>query len=83
MTTREGQKQHHHVTIKPLQRQVAEHKDVLKLVVQLNTTVASIKPQVQELLERFKKYSDIWTQVMNGVLFDITLPGIIRAYAFL
>ena len=49
--------------IKPLHKIVGEHKDVVKIVVQLNSIVSTIKPEVTELLNKFLCYSELWDEV--------------------
>ncbi|ELU05307.1 hypothetical protein CAPTEDRAFT_162628 [Capitella teleta] len=46
--------------IKSLHKIVAEHKDIVKIIIQLNSIVATIKPDVQELLDQFLTYSELW-----------------------
>ena len=52
--------------IKPLHKIVAEHKDVVKIAMQLNSIVATIKPEVSTLLKEYAIYDELWAEV-NGV----------------
>ena len=49
--------------IKPLHKLVGDHKDVVKIVIQLNTIVSTIKPEIADVLEQFSVFSELWTQV--------------------
>ena len=49
--------------IKPLYKIVADHKDVTKIGVQLQSVIQTIKPNVKEVLDQFYKYSELWTSV--------------------
>ncbi|KAJ8315371.1 LOW QUALITY PROTEIN: hypothetical protein KUTeg_007521 [Tegillarca granosa] len=46
--------------IKPLHKIISEHKDVVKIVIQLNSIISTFKLDVQEVLEVFSKYSHLW-----------------------
>ncbi|KAK3576985.1 hypothetical protein CHS0354_005992 [Potamilus streckersoni] len=46
--------------IKPLSKIISEHKDVVKIVIQLNSIISTFKSDVNELLELFTKYNHLW-----------------------
>ncbi|XP_032037004.1 dynein heavy chain 5, axonemal-like [Aythya fuligula] len=50
------------VALKPLDKQIIEHKDVNKVVIQLNTVVFSLKTKVADLLNSFSEFSVIWNK---------------------
>ncbi|KAL2308160.1 hypothetical protein Nmel_001164 [Mimus melanotis] len=56
-------------TLKPLDKQIIEHKDVNKVVIQLNTIILSLKTEALVLLKNFFEFSDIWNKV-NYMLND-------------
>ena len=45
---------------KPLHKIIAEHKDVNKLVISLNTSMNAFKEEVQDILRNFTGYSELW-----------------------
>ncbi|GAB1603059.1 dynein axonemal heavy chain 5 [Argonauta hians] len=49
-------------TIKPFHRLVSDHKDVVKIVIQLGSAITTFKTEVQTMLTNFSKYSELWTQ---------------------
>uniref|UniRef100_A0A8C3UM51 Dynein axonemal heavy chain 5 n=1 Tax=Catharus ustulatus TaxID=91951 RepID=A0A8C3UM51_CATUS len=51
------------VALKPLDKQIIEHKDVNKVVIQLNTVILSLKTEAQVLLKSFSEFSDTWNKV--------------------
>lgn len=51
------------VALKPLDKQIIEHKDVNKVVIQLNTIILSLKTEALVLLKTFSEFSDIWNKV--------------------
>lgn len=51
------------VALKPLDKQIIEHKDVNKVVIQLNTIISSLKTEVSDLLNSFSEFSGIWNKV--------------------
>ena len=51
------------VALKPLDKQIIEHKDVNKVVIQLNTIILSLKTEASDLLNSFSEFSGIWNQV--------------------
>ena len=51
--------------IKPLHKVISEHKDVVKIVIQLNSIISTFKGDVQESLDVYTKYSELWNQVSN------------------
>ncbi|XP_054621741.1 dynein axonemal heavy chain 5 isoform X3 [Dunckerocampus dactyliophorus] len=48
--------------LKPLDRQLAEHKDVSRLVMQLNTVVSSLKSATVDMLSDLTDFSTLWHQ---------------------
>ena len=59
--------------IKPLHKLVGEHKDIVKIVIQLQSIVSTIKPEVQELLDTFSKYKDLWDMVRGFLCFILNI----------
>lgn len=55
--------------IKPLHKIVSEHKDVNKIVIQLNSIISTFKGEVEDVLKDFNKYSDLWSVVSD---FDLS-----------
>lgn len=49
--------------IKPLHKIIAEHKDVTKIVIQLNSIITQNKMEAQEVLDIFTKDSHLWDKV--------------------
>ncbi|KAL5009929.1 hypothetical protein ScPMuIL_012234 [Solemya velum] len=49
-------------TIKPLHKIISEHKDIVKIVIQLNSIISTFKMDVQDVLEHFTKYSHLWSK---------------------
>lgn len=54
--------------IKPLHKVISEHKDVVKIVIQLNSIISTFKGDVQESLDVYTKYSELWNQVSYQTL---------------
>ncbi|XP_043921456.1 dynein axonemal heavy chain 5-like [Protopterus annectens] len=50
------------VVLKPLDKQLTEHKDISKVVIQLSTIISSMKSESMQVLDIFSKYSSIWDQ---------------------
>ncbi|XP_062377845.1 dynein axonemal heavy chain 5 [Sardina pilchardus] len=50
------------ITLKPLDRQLAEHKDVTKAVVQLSSIVSSLKADAGDVLGGLAHFSILWNQ---------------------
>lgn len=55
-------------TIKPLHKIISEHKDIVKIVIQLNSIISTFKMDVQEVLEHFTKYTHLWSKVSVGCI---------------
>lgn len=53
------------VALKPLDKQIVEHKDINKVVMQLNTIILSLKTEASDLLNSFSGFSGIWDKVRN------------------
>lgn len=51
------------VALKPLDKQIIEHKDVNKVVIQLNTVILSLRTEASDLLNSFSEFSGIWNKV--------------------
>lgn len=51
------------MALKPVDKQIIEHKDVNKVVIQLNTIILSLKSEALVLLKTFSEFSDIWNKV--------------------
>lgn len=51
------------VVLKPLDKQLSEHKDIIKVVVQLSSIISSLKADAIDVLENFSSFSNLWTQV--------------------
>ena len=49
--------------IKPLHKIISEHKDVVKIVIQLNSIISTFKLEVQEVIDNFSNYSHLWEKV--------------------
>ncbi|XP_061094941.1 dynein axonemal heavy chain 5 [Conger conger] len=50
------------IVLKPLDRQLSEHKDVTKAVVQLGSIVSSLKADAGDVLDEFSHFSTLWNQ---------------------
>ncbi|XP_066545990.1 dynein axonemal heavy chain 5-like [Amia ocellicauda] len=50
------------VVLKPLARQLSEHKDISKLVVQLGSIVSALKTDAKDHLKGFSCFSSLWSQ---------------------
>ncbi|KAM6444422.1 dynein axonemal heavy chain 5-like [Rhynochetos jubatus] len=50
------------VPLKPLDKQIIEHKDVNKMVIRLNTIILSLKDKASDLLNSFSEFSGIWNK---------------------
>ncbi|XP_069476735.1 dynein axonemal heavy chain 5-like [Ambystoma mexicanum] len=50
------------VVLKPLDKQISEHKDVNKVIIQLSTMILSLKIDATDVLNSFSKFSGIWNQ---------------------
>ncbi|XP_041103970.1 dynein heavy chain 5, axonemal [Polyodon spathula] len=50
------------VVLKPLDKQLSEHKDIIKVVVQLGSIISSLKADAIDVLENFSSFSNLWTQ---------------------
>ncbi|XP_056155233.1 dynein axonemal heavy chain 5 [Lampris incognitus] len=48
--------------LRPLDRQVAEHKDVAKSVIQLSSVVSSVRAQAADTLRELSHFSMLWNQ---------------------
>lgn len=51
--------------VKSLSRIVAEHKDVTKLVVQINSMFNVFKDQISQVINEYSIFSELWTEVSN------------------
>lgn len=63
------------VVLKPLDKQISEHKDVIKVVIQLSSIVFYLKTDATDVLNSFTKFSRIWIEVkhlsLNFLYIDI------------
>ncbi|XP_031445281.1 dynein heavy chain 5, axonemal-like [Phasianus colchicus] len=50
------------LALKPLDKQIVEHKDVNKVVIQLSTVILSLKARASDLLNSFSEFSGIWNK---------------------
>ncbi|CAJ1081553.1 dynein axonemal heavy chain 5 isoform X1 [Xyrichtys novacula] len=48
--------------LRPLERQLAEHKDITKAVMQLGSIVSSLRTQAAETLDQLSHFSTLWNQ---------------------
>lgn len=69
------------VALKPLCKQIIEHKDVNKVAIQLNTIILSLKTEALVLLKTFSEFSDIWNKV-NYMLNIIRCCAVKSKYIF-
>ena len=49
--------------INPLHKVISEHKDVVKIVIQLNSIISTFKSDVQEVIESYSQYGHLWAKV--------------------
>lgn len=56
--------------IKPLHKIISEHKDVVKIVIQLNSIISTFKSDVQEVIESYGQYGHLWAKVSEQQTFD-------------
>ncbi|XP_070190341.1 dynein axonemal heavy chain 5-like isoform X2 [Littorina saxatilis] len=56
----EGAKIMQPTQIKPLHKVISEHKDVVKIIIQLNSIISTFKGDVQESLDDYTKYAELW-----------------------
>uniref|UniRef100_A0AAZ3RNU2 Dynein, axonemal, heavy chain 5 n=1 Tax=Oncorhynchus tshawytscha TaxID=74940 RepID=A0AAZ3RNU2_ONCTS len=73
----------HILVLKPLDRQLAEHKDVTKAVIQLGSIVSSLRTEAGDVLQEFHHFSTLWNQVcwagnVNFDLFDVLLAHLMQ-----
>ncbi|MBN3299228.1 DYH5 protein, partial [Amia calva] len=50
------------VVLKPLDRQLSEHKDISKVVLQLGSIVSVLKTDTEDVLKGFSHFSSLWSQ---------------------
>ncbi|KAJ8010647.1 hypothetical protein DPEC_G00077260 [Dallia pectoralis] len=50
------------LVLKPLDRQLAEHKDIIKTVIQLSSMVSSLRTEAGDVLQDFHHFSTLWNQ---------------------
>uniref|UniRef100_A0A6I8N0V6 Dynein axonemal heavy chain 5 n=1 Tax=Ornithorhynchus anatinus TaxID=9258 RepID=A0A6I8N0V6_ORNAN len=69
--------------LKPLDKQISEHKDISKLVIHFSTVISSLKNTTKDLLKNFSKFSSIWNQdpEENVKEFLETNPGIYEIHS--
>ncbi|XP_076466904.1 dynein axonemal heavy chain 5-like [Babylonia areolata] len=66
----EGTKLIQPTQVKPLHKVISEHKDVVKIVIQLNSIISTFKGDVQESLDVYTKYAELWNQDPEVVVKD-------------
>ncbi len=49
--------------IRPLHKLVGDHKDVIKTVIQLQSMISTIRPEIGNILTEYKCYSHLWEKV--------------------
>ncbi len=52
------------VAVKPLHRIVAEHKEVVKFVIPLQSIVTSIRPEIGGVLRQYEGFAHLWEKVL-------------------
>ena len=72
------------VVIKSLYRLVSEHKDVVKVVIVLNSIISSFKMDAKQVLSGMAQFEELWNQVyhkkyfpcyeMNSCLYVVLIP---------
>ncbi|GAB1610879.1 dynein axonemal heavy chain 5 [Argonauta hians] len=50
---------------------ISEHKDIVKIIIQLNSMLTIMKTEVQKVLKQFGKYSELWTQDVQEVVKEL------------
>ncbi|XP_051871749.1 dynein axonemal heavy chain 5 [Pristis pectinata] len=50
------------VVLKPLDKQISEHKDVTKVVIQLGSVISNLKSDAAKILDSFSPFSHLWNQ---------------------
>ena len=58
--------------IKPLHKIISEHKDVLKIIFQLNSIISTFKSDIQEVLDLFSQYGHLWEKVSSMIIYSNT-----------
>ncbi|KAG2458608.1 DYH5 protein, partial [Polypterus senegalus] len=53
------------IVLKTLDKQLSEHKDISKVVIQLNSIVSSLKADAVDVLDNFSQFSSLWNQEPN------------------
>lgn len=66
---------------KPFHKIISDHKDIIKIIIQLGSIISAYKSQVQEVLSNFSKYSELWTQVKS--YFGIFIVWLLLAFGYL
>ncbi|XP_064627182.1 dynein axonemal heavy chain 5-like isoform X2 [Lineus longissimus] len=59
-TTEDAKVQMPTTAIKPLHKIISEHKDVVKIVIQLSSIINTFKVDVNEILDEFTCYQELW-----------------------
>ncbi|XP_075265378.1 dynein axonemal heavy chain 5-like isoform X2 [Convolutriloba macropyga] len=49
-------------TVKPLHKIISDHKDVIKVVIPLQSVISSNKVEVEEQLKEFDRFSELWKE---------------------
>ncbi|XP_069769393.1 dynein axonemal heavy chain 5 isoform X2 [Narcine bancroftii] len=50
------------VVLKSVDKQISEHKDVTKVVIQLSSVISSLKSDATKILDNFSSFSHLWNQ---------------------
>uniref|UniRef100_A0A4W3JT40 Dynein heavy chain 5, axonemal-like n=1 Tax=Callorhinchus milii TaxID=7868 RepID=A0A4W3JT40_CALMI len=53
------------VVLKPLDKQISEHKDIIKVVIPLNSIISTLKPDAVEVLDNFSHFSHLWNEKLE------------------
>ena len=53
---------------KTLQKIIAEHKDVNKIVISLSSIMSSFKDEVQDMMKNFTGYSELWEKEADSTV---------------
>ncbi|XP_029442962.1 dynein heavy chain 5, axonemal-like [Rhinatrema bivittatum] len=70
------------VVLKPLDKQISEHKDVNKVIIQLSSMILSLKVDAADVLNGFAKFSSIWNQQLEVEINDLSGHCIVGSVDF-
>ena len=57
--------------VKPLHKLISEHKDVTKIVIQLNSIVSTFKVDTAAVLAEFSIYEELWSEVRDSFILTV------------